>query len=912
MQSTTVQETQVMVLAAGNTPAAAATARGHLFERFIAKVLEQFGFDQPTVRILNNTSDGIELDIAVRHRLTGRRAIAECKAYTSAIHARELTSFYGKLGAERLESSEQIDGFFFALPRLTNNGAEQARKLEKDPGFRYLDADHVAQIVRDIGIITTAPDTLTGTLISDSIILVTEHGVFSAAKRLDPSSRTTAEVVVWAAGAAPVPMPVVELLKSSPYAASSPVRDARGELLLQHIRHTESETPVIVEVRGSQSDFEYQLPASPQYFVGRRKVIAELESVISNAPATFVINAKSGWGKSSLALRLRKSILAKRGHAIVFDTRTASSREYVTAAIRSAAIRAEAAKILHLPSNASWASLASALETLRNSQWAANAGPLLIFFDQFENVFKEETITREFRDLALGIAEVGKPIVVGFAWKTDLVGWVEGHPFQLREEIRAQATVANLKELGPSEIDNLLGRLERSLDAKLLPDLKQRLREISQGLPWLFKKLAGHVLREVQDGKTQSELVSEALNVQSLFESDLAELQPIEREALLHIARYAPVPVSEVEDRLPAGAIQSLVDRRLVVQIAERLDTYWDIFRDFLTTGRIPIEESYTLRLPPSSVGRLLREVMAAGGDAPVPHLAARLATSETVIYNLARELRVFGVVTYEPNRVKFTREFYESADPEDDLRRRVTTSLRRHKAFSACAHLLEKNDGEITQSIFAAALPKAFPAIAATENTWLNYARSFAQWFHYAGLIRYRNKTIIAVDDHAIIPKQLLFTEEADTRRPEFFPQRAPGPALALVKRLAAVGSICIRGDAKTTLTSRDLLILGIAKVDKERNLTLLTKEGVDSSGNLNPIVLRALIEKVPGCKSAIDELTRNPETSTDQIGEILKDAQNATWSESWTRGVGKQMRAWAKAAGVREIGHRSVRATS
>ncbi|WP_204161108.1 hypothetical protein, partial [Mycolicibacterium mucogenicum] len=265
---------------------------------------------------------------------------------------------------------------------------------------------------------------------------------------------------------------------------------------------------------------------------------------------------------------------------------------YVVEVLRKVGINAQSAGILKLPANASWASLDSAMATFGQAEWTVHDRPLLIFFDQFENVFSNTELTRSFRDLALGCREISGPFVLGFAWKTDLVGWTENHPYKMRDDIRSVGTVVTIEPFGPNEVTVLLKRLADQAGTSLLPDLRSRLRAYSQGLPWLLKKLADHVLRELTGGTTQEQLLAESLNVVGLFEADLAELNPTEHEVIRHVARFAPISAREVTERFSPEPVQSLVDRRLLVQVGDRLDTYWDTFRDFLNTGRVPVQES--------------------------------------------------------------------------------------------------------------------------------------------------------------------------------------------------------------------------------------------------------------------------------------------------------------------------------
>jgi hypothetical protein len=251
----------------------------------------------------------------------------------------------------------------------------------------------------------------------------------------------------------------------------------------------------------------------------------------------------------------------------------------------------------------------------------------------------------------------------------------------------------------------------------------------------LFKKLGGHILAELQAGVSQDHLVREGLNVQALFAADLAELSPTEEEALRRIAQSAPVAVSELEESVPTPILQSLLNKRLVVQVGERIDTYWDTFRDYLVTGKVAVEDTYTVRYGPASVGKLLRKVVASGGVLTVPDAARQLSTSPAVIFNLSRELRQFGLMSAEANRLALDPDVMASADPEATCREKTAVALRRHKIFTIINALLADSGGPVPLAKVAAELPAAFPAVEAKEESWITYARSFAQWLAYAGL---------------------------------------------------------------------------------------------------------------------------------------------------------------------------------
>lgn len=517
-----------------------------------------------------------------------------------------------------------------------------------------------------------------------------------------------------------------------------------------------------------------------------------------------------------------------------------------------------------------------------------------MIFDQFENVFTNVELTGAFRDLALLASEHQSHVTVGFSWKTDYVDWTENHPFKLRDQIREVSQVVNLGPLSRNEVDTILKRLDASAGAKLTAELKQRLREYSQGLPWLLKKLSGHILREMENKKTQEQLIGEALNVQELFDFDLAGLSAPEREAIDFVAGFAPVRAVEAIDRFGAPQIQSLLNQRLVIQVGDKLDTYWDTFRDYLNTGRVPIEDSYILRQTPNSVARLVSELLAQGGTGSTTSIADMWGTSDKVVGNSVKELRQLGLASYAAGQVKLISEVADADDPEAELRDHVSGALRRHRAWTEFSSLAERGSGSVSTPLFADQLSRTFTAVDGTAKTWTTYARNFLAWFTYAGL------STPSGNDHRVASDGVdgrgsLTTRATRAATKGVFPTLAAGPALQLLQSWSEGLEVA----ANRRKYVSQLITLGALIKDPDSDSYVVT-DGLLVDGNLVEEKLLQLLLTVQGGEIAVKRLREDRSLAGSAIGEIFEEAHGAKWTQSTKDLVGRSFLSWARAAGL------------
>jgi hypothetical protein len=413
----------------------------------------------------------------------------------------------------------------------------------------------------------------------------------------------------------------------------------------------------------------------------------------------------------------------------------------------------------------------------------------------------------------------------------------------------------------------------------------------------LFKKLAGHVISEISHGRSQEQLVSEALNVRSLFEADMAGLNPVETDALKHVARFAPISAAEVTERYSAGVVQSLLDSRLAIAVGDKLDTYWDIFRDFLNTDRVPIEDGYIVRTNPSAVGRLLATLLVSGGVESVSNLAQTRKTSETVILNQSHELRLFGLVAYEANQLRLRPEIINADEPEEIIRGRVETALRRHRAFSLLVRLIERYGAQgVPIALYAQELQHAFVAVEAQSTTWNTYARAFVRWFEYAGLAIVSGTTVKLPDDNVAGHGELLGNDLSARGRASGI-HISPGPVLSMLSRIAN-DEVNVGNLSRRELRYVNLLIA--------MELVAVSANGVPraldpSQGYPSPERIRLALEKIAGVKETLAHLESDPRTSALVLGRIVNDQIGASWSDATAALVGKQIRSWARTAGLR-----------
>lgn len=482
------------ILGTGNNTHAQAQARGKLFEKLMAEVLRQLGFDIDRIPSVNYS--GMEIDIEGRAIATGIPIYAECKSYENEIESPKLQAFFGKYTGRWLQDS-RCQGLFIAVPGVNSHAKGFYRdNMEHADGMtvRLLEQDAVFDAVfrsklacRPEQAQQMLPEQLGQP--GDSVLAYTDLGYFWIIYVVPPGGAIANSVAVfdhsgrWIHDDAALEH--LRILK--------PDLSSFEQLLPPGIRNIATPAAVadveeIVEVRGSSSCFEYQFPASPQFFVGREHVFEQIDSFVaavanqSTSARGLLFEGNSGLGKSSAVLAAVDRLKARGHFALSIDCRSASSSQFILRAVDHVQSTFRDFDGL-LPSSAGVTvagveTAANRLVTIGN-ELTRGGKMLFVFFDQFENLFYLADVLRPIRDVFLKVSDAQTNVILGFSWKTDLFGLTTDFPYQIRDAIAGASRRIPLEPFSETETSSLISRLAQELRSRLRKDLVFFLSEFS-------------------------------------------------------------------------------------------------------------------------------------------------------------------------------------------------------------------------------------------------------------------------------------------------------------------------------------------------------------------------------------------------------------------------------------------------
>lgn len=751
------------ILAEGDNKQAEAQARGKLFEALMTDVLGGLGYDVDAIP--NSNYAGMEIDIDGTHSATGIPMYAECKCYAVPITAPKVQAFIGKYMAKWFQD-KRAHGLFFAIPTVNSHAKaflkEYFQNSTEVTVNHYGESEAVDFLFRTNRV--PSLDTVAAIIkdmqytIGDSIILYTDRGCYLVVYLSAAGATMPKDAAVFSSDGVLVQDVILHeyLTKLEPELQDYTIIKPEEKTFLPSPAPSEI-SDEIVEVRGSSACFEYQFPASPQYLVGRTSILEEIESYIDQvvrretSSRGLLLEADSGWGKSSCILacveRLRQS-----GHlAIAIDSRTASSSHFVLGAIQHSLQRfrdigEQTGTIIDAPVLAGQDSAAKII--IEAGRAIRDSGKvMLIVLDQFENLFFQPRALARIRDLLFKLHDAQTGVVLGFSWKTDLLSIADTFPWQVRDDIISHCKRIRLSKFAETETNEMLDRLRDELGARLRADLQFLLSEFSQGYPWLLKKLCAHVISQRTKGVTQKRIANSLLNVKELFDEDLNGLTADELHILTVLAKRAPLDGRDLGEDIDGQVIESLVNRRLVVRIGTKYDIYWDVFRDFLVSGSLPVQANYMLRVRPNLVLSLAKRLCEHGGELAVHALLVESKLTENSFYNVCRDLRLLGFAELSEDGKKLAG--HVGVDPDrfmEESRGVAKASLQANRLSAQVLQHLSAR-GPLTVVDISGILKELCPYVSASDKTWRHYSLAMMDWLDFAELSLYDNKNGIIVE---------------------------------------------------------------------------------------------------------------------------------------------------------------------
>lgn len=880
------------------------TERGRILERFARGFLETQNYRvQEEVRLTAS-----EVDLLGTEKTTSERIFVECKAHRSTISSEVLHKLLGNVYFKGYSSGWLLSTFALGKDakgfedEWSQKPIEERRKLRIYPPERLIERLVSARVIVDASSLPVDRDRFK--VGSEAFLLLTQNGEFWALPVLEPVIGVRSSALLFHAqtGKRITESATLErIARTDTSLAALPwiSEAADSQAVATNKLRTDLESIVRVPMADHWADYR---PARPEDFVGRETVQAGVfqffDSVRDRATSTRLIALKgpSGWGKSSSVLKIasRAANVRNKGKYFVFtvDSRAATTSRFPELAVITAVKAAVSSGFIRADKSLEFGGASSLFSTpvmQGLSEMLQSEGKVLcVFFDQFEELlYKADLgeVFNEMRRICAAVEEAQTNLIIGFSWKTDGVIPTEHNAYHMWHALADRRFEIELTPFTEREVTLAINRFAKELGQPVIPQLRRVLQDHCQGFPWLLKKLCIHILELSRSGIEQLDILNRSINIQSLFKKDLENLSSLESGCLKQIAQESPAEFFKIVQNFGDDVVSRLVNKRLVIRSGTRLTIYWDIFRDYILTEKIPyIPVTY---VPQANFSRYASALAYMVGKAQLTYaeLGSHMHLSSGATDNLVRDLANVGHVEANRKEARIIPLFKDNQQAIDiafafwrshDIVRRLTAS--------------SPSDGALTEQEFEDIYRSANKRTELGERTVHTYLVRVIGWLRGLGIIAQIGKTFMLRDLSQSTVRSL---DEVGSMRPlhsDFFLGEAPPSKVVDGFKSLCGGSMTRPAmDAKHGRnTCYALMKLGLMRANGESLLSVPTADAeriVAQRARATPTVSAAIeLLRVKGGMSGLD------------LGCELTEKFGAKWSEGSQRRYGTALRQWAE----------------
>jgi len=879
--------------------------KGDLFETLSKDLLEALGYEViEEIRIT-----GAELDLLCKHKVNGRQVYVECKAHKEKLSATVLRQLLGTVAGYDYSEGWIISTSDFGKEATGFAEMWKSKPAEQSSKLSFYTPDKVIASLRSASVVCDPPIGAAVEIIGGAehlgewTLLVGSFGRYWSVYTL--SGGAPYGVLLFNAVTGK-PVSDVETINNiakldcslTEYDLKVGIEKLKGDVLAPK----KESLAKVVEVQIGDSWDDYR-PARPQDFVGRDSLQKEIIQFLGNVKdkitdtRIFAITGHSGLGKSSLIAKLRErssnKFYKKKFFTYAVDIRGAKSPAYISSSLLKCLEGAQKSGFgdpvaLQLTDPAEPLSSPSIQDYLNSLEKSGQV--ICLVFDQFEELYSKPELFNVFsaaKDLMLDVASSKANIVLGFAWKTDSTTQQDHPAYHLWHELSDHRKAFKLDVFDNGEITKSITKFEKEVGFKLPAETRHQIQHSCQGFPWLLKKLCINLYENSKKGEGTESILAD-LDVGRLFESDLDNLTPAEHSCIKIVAQKAPADWSEIIEISGVSVLNNLVHKRLVVKSGDRLNVYWDIFKDYLLTGNVPVVPfNY---IPTSDLSSMLKVAASLERSSFVESssIAVRIGLKEKTVWNIGADLVMFGLA--ERNGVNFKQHRDVGNYDEYSLLVEIRQRISKHSLKLA---LFKSRSGKtVSQKYIVEALKKCLVKQRFNDKTWSIYTNRLIKILVNTGYLVNIGGQYVVQDIGAPVIESFRLGRSGKRRGFVFPAHASPASvcgALHAILDCADLDFLMANGYRNSFSVLKRFELAGVTDGN-----VFVNKDAIEKFGGIEEAVWTSA-KNEPVISVCVDWMAESSSTNGLELGDYISDKYGLSWTPGSKQRNGNALKQWS-----------------